>query len=412
MPEARPEAGDFPEDEEPLLDSDALDLEGLRLRGDVEGLIELAKAYRAGKHGVTRDLKKCFEAYKAAAELGSADGDYAVALFHLTGGVVTQDLKEGTTRLRSAAEKGSVPAKVYLGNLYELGIHYKQDREKADVWYRNAARGALVESEPGTDDYRQELAELGCVRHYLELAEANKLDEADKARLLQRARAHGYQLRIKGEGSIVPSEPIGSGDRPTLQAALDANEIPQTLSEKLRPASTPPPAPATSKDAAAETVKIKAAGPTQASIALGAFGYALLFVLAGVGAGYAATLGARELVSHGTPLPGLGTRVEYVFPIVLFVFGLLPAGVAYKMGTWLKGLIAGAALGGVGWVAWGTGVAAVHASRFYQAIAFGLVGCLVGLLILGLLGGTKKKPPRARGRNKRGEIGPSHELKT
>jgi hypothetical protein len=41
-------------------------------------------------------------------------------------------------------------------------------------------------------------------------------------------------------------------------------------------------------------------------------------------------------------------------------------------------------------------MAAIHASRLYQAIAFGLVGFLIGLLILGLLGGTKKQPARAR----------------
>lgn len=390
MPEARANPDETPEEEEAFLETD---LTALQQRGDVDGLLELAKAYRAGKGGVTRDLQKCLEVYKAAAELGSAEGLYAVALFHLTGGVVAQDLKEGTTRLRAAAEKGSVPAKVYLGNLYELGIHYRQDKEKADVWYRNAARGAQVESEPGTDDWRQELAELGCVRHFLELVEANKLDEAEKARLMQRAKAHGYQLRIRSEASLLP----GEGDRPTLNAALDANEIPERLSEKIRLASTPPPPLATkaAKDDAAETVKIKSLGPTQASIALGAFGYALLFVLAGAGAGYAATHGARALLENGTTLPGLGTHTEYVFPIVLFLFGLYPAGVAYKMGAWLKALVAGAAAGGVGWVLWGTGVAALHASRFYQAIAFGLVGFLIGLLVFGLLGGTKKQPPRA-----------------
>lgn len=400
MPDPNSHAADEPEDDS--LEGDALDLEGLKLRGDVEGLLDLAKAYRGGTRGLTRDLKKCLEAYRAAAELGSPEGEYAVALFHLTGGVVAQDLKEGTTRLRAAAEKGSVPAKVYLGNLYELGIHYKQDAEKADVWYRNAARGAQVESEPGTDDYRQELAELGCARQYLELAQTNKLDEADKARLNQRAKAHGYQLKIKDPNaaqSITPSEPI---DRPTLQAALDANEIPQSLSQKIRLASVPPPAldgkakGKGSKDSAAETVKIKAIGPSQASIALGAFGYALLFVLAGVGAGYAATHGAAALIASGTKLPGLGTRVEYVFPIVLFALGLFPASVGYKFGTWLKGLIAGGAAGGVGWVLWGTGIVALHASRFYQAIAFGLVGFLAALLVLGLLGGTKKQPLKSK----------------
>src|SRR5262249_20198174 len=161
---------------------------------DVEGLLTLAKAYRAGTGPGGRDLGRCLEAYRAAAEAGSADAEFAVALFCMTGSVVTQDLKEGATRLRSAAEKGSGPAKVYLGNLYELGIHYKADREKADVWYRNAARGARVTAEPDSDEYNQALADLGCVRYALALTEQGTLDEAEKERLLQRARAHGYGL--------------------------------------------------------------------------------------------------------------------------------------------------------------------------------------------------------------------------
>ena len=239
------------------------------------------------------------------------------------------------------------------------------------------------------------------MRQYLELAEANKLDEADKQRLLQRTKAHGYQLKIRSEGSIVPSERAPNGDRPTLNQALDANEIPEKLSQKIRLASTPPPPLAAAKKKPAEgtadeTVNIKALGPTQMQLGLGAFGYALLFVLAGTGAGYAAAHGASELLENGGKLPGLGTHEEYVFPLVLFVFGLLPAGVGYKWSAWFKGALAGAALGGVGWVAWGTGQAAIHASRVYQAISFGLVGFLAALLILGLTGGTKKQPPRVK----------------
>ncbi|MBX3230046.1 MAG: sel1 repeat family protein [Labilithrix sp.] len=393
MADARPE--EAPDDEE-IEDALDLDLDGMKLRGDVDGILDLAKAYRSGKAPGGRDLKKCYEAYKVAAELGSGDGDYAVALFHLTGGVVSQDLKEGTTRLRAAAEKGSVPAKVYLGNLYELGIFYKADKEKADVWYRNAARGAHVESDPGSDDYKQELAELGCARYVLALTSGDLLDEADKARLLQRAKAHGYGLRIKDDSGPLSVTP---GDRPTLQAALEgAEKLPDGLSEKIRVASVPPPAPAPAKDdakkAAAEK-KPKPAGPTQAQIALGAFGYALLFVLAGAGAGYAAVYGAEELIENGTKLPLVGTQTEYVFPIVCGVLGVLPAGVGYKLGAWLKALIMGAAMAGVGWVAWGTGKAALHASRPIQASAFALAGFLAALFVLGLLGGTKKQPPRA-----------------
>lgn len=97
-------------------------------------------------------------------------------------------------------------------------------------------------------------------------------------------------------------------------------------------------------------------------------------------------------------LPLVGTQTRLVFPIVLGVVGVLPACLVYKLGTVLKALVPGAALGGVGWVAWGTGQGAFHGDRPLQALAFGLAGFLAGLLVLGLLGGAKlpRSAPRSR----------------
>lgn len=356
--------------------------------GDVDALLALAKTRRAAK-----DLKGCYEAYKSAADLGSMEAEYAVALFVMNGSVVPQDLKEGTMRLRSAADKGSIPAKVYLGNLYELGIHYKADPEKADVWYRNAARAARIEEAAGSDEHSKALADLGCVRYVLARVESGAVDEEEKARLLTRAKAHGYGLKVK-DGA--PSTE-GPGERPTMTDALlvaetrdRKNTAPETKqarvkveeATKQRSADTTPPA--TNK-------KSRASSNTRDGLA--AFGYALLFAVAGVGAAYAATLGAKELALHGTKLPGLGTRTDLVFPIVLGVIGVLPAWLVYKLPAFAKGLVAAAVMGGVGWVAWGTGQV-IHANRWLQAIAFGLAGFLAALLVLGILGGTKLKPKR------------------
>lgn len=360
--------------------------------GDVDALLALAKTRRASK-----DLKGCYEAYKSAADLGSMEAEYAVALFVMNGSVVPQDLKEGTMRLRSAADKGSIPAKVYLGNLYELGIHYKADPEKADVWYRNAARAARIEQEAGSDEHAKALADLGCVRYVLARVESGAVDEEEKTRLLTRAKAHGYGLKVK-DGSPATE---GSGERPTMTDALlvaetreRKNTAPETKqarvkveeATKQRSADTTPPAPNNKKNTSAQS-------STNVSDGLAAFGYALLFAVAGVGAAYAATLGAKELVEHGTKLPALGTRTDLVFPIVLGVIGVLPAWLVYKLSAFAKGLVAAAVMGGVGWVAWGTGQI-IHANRWLQAIAFGLAGFLAALLVLGILGGTKLKPRR------------------
>lgn len=396
MPDAGPRADADAEravedGEEPL----DLDLAALRARGDVEGLLVAAKAFRSGAAPGGRDLARCLEAYRAAAELGSADAEYAVALFCMSGGIVPQDTREGATRLRAAAEKGSVAAKVYLGNLYELGLHYKANPEKADVWYRNAARGAQLTSSPGSDAFARELAELGCVRHVLALVEGGApLDGAEKDRLLQRARAHGYGLVLREARASAPADPVAAGERATF---LD--ELQKVEARSAKDAARGPDgrralgAPAASGLAELDeraTPRAKKAGPSRAA-ALAAFGYALLFVLAGAGAGYAATLGARELLAHGRPLPGLGARVHLVFPILLGAVGVLPTWLVYRLGTVLKALVVAATVAGVGWVLWGTGRVVLTGDRVVQALAFGIAGFLAGLLVLGLLGGTKKR---------------------
>ncbi len=404
MPEA-PKPNEASDEDEQVgqaqLEGDALDLDGLKTRGDVKGLLTLARAYRAGSAPGGRDMKRCYDAYAAAADLGSADAEYAVALFHMTGGIVAQDWKIGSSRLRAAAEKGSVPAKVYLGNLYELGIHYKADPEKADVWYRNAARGARLptEEEVGAEEHALSLAELGAVRYVLALTSAGKVDEETKSRLLQRARAHGYGLRLKDDSSAGVN--VAAGDRPTFLDAL-SNAEQQGMApdpqrpERQRTSTSPETRSAKEKLAAmeAKTPPAKPAGPTRGAIAVGAFGYALLFAIAAVGAGYAATVGASELVAHGKMLPGLGAKTHLVFPIVFAVIGVLPTWLVYRLDTVIKAIVIGGAFGGIGWVAWGTGLAAFHANRPIQSLSFGIAGFLAGLLVLGLLGGTKKQPPR------------------
>ena len=109
----RASGGEERAEEEAALDlaaASAATLEQLVAAEDVDGLLALAKAHRAGTDGVPKDLKKCLECYRAAAKLGSAEAEYAAALFHLSGGVVVQDLKEGAARLRVADRRGSRPS--------------------------------------------------------------------------------------------------------------------------------------------------------------------------------------------------------------------------------------------------------------------------------------------------------------
>ena len=420
-PERDPYEADDSESAEELA-ADAYDLDALRKRADVPGLLALAKAYRSGSAPEGRDLRKCLDAYRAAAALDSAEAEYAVALFLMNGGpVVAQDLKEGAMRLRTAAERGSVPAKVYLGNLYELGVHYKADPEKADVWYRNAARAAQVQAEPLSDGWDRALADLGCARHVLALTRGPVTDEGESRRLLARARAHGMGLRVRDDDERAEGDratfvdALANADRilptatpPPVAVDVDARQRKETTPETKHAkdkveAKAPPSGPTTTTAPAGSAAADKAARSRSEerratlSAALGSFGYALLFVVVGTSAGYAAALGARELIAHGHVLPVLGTRTHLVFPIVLGALGVLPAWLVYRFGAVLKALVMAAALGGVGWVAWGTGSGAFHGDRPVQALAFGLAGFLAGLLVLGLLGGAKRRTPRLRG---------------
>jgi hypothetical protein len=371
------------------LEADAADLEAT---GDVEGLLARARAYRAGAPPFPRDLRQCFEAYAAAARLGSADAEYAVALFLVNGGPVPQDLKEGATRLRAAAERGSVPAKVFLGNMYELGIHYRADPEKADVWYRNAARSAGVSAAPGTDAHTRELAELGCARHALAVAERGGVDEDTKARVLGRARAHGYGLRVKTDDAAEPT-PRATRDASAMDGAPAGPDASGAVAPDRAEAR------GHLKKAHNPATENRDAGPRgHVSNALAAFGYALLFLLAGVGAAYATWHGARELVAHGTPLPLFGTRTDQVFAAVLGLVGVLPSLLVYRLGTFVKAALAGGVMAGVGWISWGAGQAILHAARPVQALGFALPGFVAALLVLGLVDGVKLGAARARRR--------------
>jgi hypothetical protein len=346
--------------------------EQLVAREDVEGLLALAKAYRAGTAGVAKDLPRCLECYRAAAKLGNAEAEYGAALFCLSGGVVPQDLKEGALRLRVAADNGYLPAKVYLANLYELGVHYAEDAAKADVWYRSAARAAGIEDEPGSDAYARAMAELGCARHALALSSDTALTAEEREHFLKKAKAYGYLLKMRRErDSQIAEQKAAALEEPTATEGAREAET-----QKSRPA----------KAAAA------ARPSTPRAHALLAFLFETLFVGASVGAGYLAHLGAIELLQRGSPVPIVGNRLELIIPAFLAVLGVLPAFLTYKAGTVVRAIAVGAIAGGAGYALWETGRGLFMATLGMQCLVFGVGGFLATLFVLGLTGGAK--PPR------------------
>ncbi len=368
------------------------DMALLVARGDAEGLLDLARAHRAGTGGTRRDLPKCLACYREAAKLGSAEAEYSVALFYLSGGVVAQDLKEGAARLRAAADGGYLPAKVYLANLYELGVHFAEDAAKADVWYRSAARAAQITADPDSPAYERAMAELGCARYCLTLAENGAEPEAERERFLKKAKAYGYQLALRRDSraSAPPSEaatPAGSpartvADAPETDSSGHETAKSPDASLAQRPTSTPRSAAATS-------------GMTGAALA--AFFYATLFVAGSIAAGYFFTRGAEELLHRGMNLPLIAEHPRAVFPLAVALFGVLPPLLMYKAMSVARASLVGALLGGAGYALWGASHFSLLPDQELQGLLLGAAGFLGALLVLGLFGGLKPKrkpPPR------------------
>jgi hypothetical protein len=378
MSKTNPEAADA----EPIAEGEELDdrIAALKLANDVEGLLALAKQFRSGTGGVPRDMRGCFEAYRAAAELGSPVAQHAAGLFFLNGGVVARDDREAALCFRAAADQGHVAAKMLVANLYELGIHYRADAAKADVWYRNAARAAGVEHEPGTPEHQRAMAELGAVRYCLELAK--DAPDPEKARLLKIAKTYGH--RPPGE-SARDSEVSQPSILPGLPAEAPRGEPrrgPPEESAKPSAAATVAPEPDPKR------AKKPSPGP-KPNIGLGAtaFLFSLVFAAVGLVAGHVLRHLGLEQIENGQSLPVVGKEVEAILPLSVGVLAVLPNLLVYRLPAFVRGALVGGAAAIAGEVLWGMGQRFLE-SRAMQVTDFGAAGLLVGLLIFGLLGGA------------------------
>lgn len=404
--EAEAKAETAPEDDGPLPTQNEL-----LQRGDAAGLMELAKAYRTGTRGVEQDLKACFACYRSAAELGHAPAHHALGVFYLTGRVVDRDERQAAASFRSAADTGFLPSRVFVANLYELGIHYSADPKKADVWYRSVARQAAVSHEEGTSEYALAMAELGCVRYCLALAEGDELSPDDRRRFLQKARAHGYRTDdpepTRLSMSVGMNEPtlggkVRIGD---MEIDLDAEladvaepSKSETTEAPVGPVGEPQGKPdereksaSAAKPSADKPVDRKKPGAIQWAVGDGltAFLYALIFAAVGVGGGYALTAGATEWLAQGKAVPLVGPEVHLILPLMIGVFAILPNLLVYRLKAIGKALLVGAVAAIAGEVLWGAG-RALLADRLTQITIFATGGFLLGLLVLGVMGGAKR----------------------
>ncbi len=99
--------------------------------------------------GVIQDLRKAFEFYMKAAELGDVEGEFQVAVAYSYGNGVRKNKKREVLWLRKAATQGHPGASSVLASIFAD----KDDIAEAAKWYRKAA-------ESGNGDAQYQLARL------------------------------------------------------------------------------------------------------------------------------------------------------------------------------------------------------------------------------------------------------------
>ncbi len=368
-------------------------VDDLREAGDADGLLELGAAYRAGTDHVPQSAAEAVRCFKTAAELGSEDGAYLAAVALLHGSGVPADLAAGAALLRQAAQSGHLKAKVFLANLYELGVHYKADPEKADVWYRAVARAAGLETAPGSVDQLTELAELGCARQCLELIADRTLEPKDRLFYLRKAKAHGYNLYLRlahrekeAEREALLEEELERAEEERSSQPSEEQGAPQAL----------PPSEPEDRAPEEEPLELPAIGSRWTlAPGLGAATVALFFAFTG---GIAALLGVEgaRVARHWPPVfAPIAAHPDVVGLVLLFAAGALPSAAVYRPQVLVAASVAGvlAAVGGF--------YAFEAIPSLWNAVAqAGGAGLGVFLLVaigLGLVGGTRvpvrrKKP--------------------
>jgi hypothetical protein len=379
---------------------DPFDLDALEEAGEVDALLAAAQALRAGRD-VPRDLPACFRAYDAATRLGSAEAAYATALFLLRGGVVPQDEKEAVTRLRTAADAGNLSAKVYLANMYEAGVYFRADPEKADVWHRSLARSAGIGDPVGSPRYIRAMAEQGVGRYATLLA--REVPSAEGDALKKKAAAFGWRTPQRTMPKVidpVPPPPVSS--RPTAAATRVSDPGPRNVLTSTAPA-TPKskadvriePAVTAQRDARAraqETVRISrpASLGTDWGGGILRFVFLCMFAAAGLAAAHLARQGAALLVAQGRPVPIVGPHLDAILPAVLGVLVLLPALGLYRLSAVARALVLATLTGVGGMLAWGHPHVTLVADALTQGVVLALAGFLAGMLVFGF---TKRRPP-------------------
>mgnify|MGYP006093238833 CR=1 FL=1 len=118
-----------------------------------EARMELAESnynaglmHETGEGGVEKDMKKAFEFYLSAANLGFPLAQYNLGSYYESGEGVIQDLKKAFKWYLEAAEQGDAKAQHNVASCYEHGEGVEKDLEKAFEFCTKAAEQGEAEA--------------------------------------------------------------------------------------------------------------------------------------------------------------------------------------------------------------------------------------------------------------------------
>lgn len=100
---------------------------------------KIAKMYHSGM-GVSRDMKKAFEFYQIAAELGNTDAQVDLGDIYYYGKETAQSYEKANYWYEKAAKNGNATAQMNLGYAYLNGEGVEMNYAKARNWLEIAVK--------------------------------------------------------------------------------------------------------------------------------------------------------------------------------------------------------------------------------------------------------------------------------
>jgi TPR repeat protein len=118
---------------------------------------EMGKNYENGKNGKPKDVRKAFQYYLKAAEMGCADAYWCVGLEYMYGPGLDKNYVEAVRWFKKnyEAHSWSTTSAKCIGECYrDGGYGLTANRDEAIRWFREAAN-------KGNDDAKKALRDMG-----------------------------------------------------------------------------------------------------------------------------------------------------------------------------------------------------------------------------------------------------------